>query len=69
MKSQLFRLTTLAARRSLSTTTTGASTTTTTEKGLIFDTKPVKFTPTEGKTYFWCSCGESKKQVSVCVCS
>ncbi|KAH9388208.1 2 iron, 2 sulfur cluster binding [Tyrophagus putrescentiae] len=60
MKSQLVRLTTLAARRSLSTTTTGA--TEITEKGLIFDVKPVKFTPTEGKTYFWCSCGESKKQ-------
>lgn len=61
MKSQLVRLTTLAARRSLS--TTGA--TEITEKGLIFDIKPVKFTPTEGKTYFWCSCGESKKQAGV----
>lgn len=49
--------------RQLSTSSNSTATPTATGKGLIFDVKPVKFTATEGKTYFWCSCGESKKQV------
>lgn len=52
----------LIVSRQLS-TTNSATPTATAEKGLIFDVKPVKFAATEGKTYFWCACGESKKQV------
>ncbi|OXA51716.1 CDGSH iron-sulfur domain-containing protein 3, mitochondrial [Folsomia candida] len=30
--------------------------------GKIYDKKPFKFRCTEGKSYFWCACGQSKSQ-------
>ena len=32
-------------------------------KGKIYSKVPFKFLCEKGKTYFWCSCGESKTQV------
>jgi len=34
------------------------------EKGKVYDKKPFKFMAEKGRPYMWCSCGQSKTQVS-----